>query len=510
MIATRRQIARAAGLVSVLFAVSRLLGLLREVVIGAQFGTGATLDAYLAAFRLPDMIFYLVAGGALASAFIPTFTAALARSQDPRHRIAWKLASNVANLVLVVTVALAIAAAILAKPLVERLIAPGFSPSTVDLTVSLMRIMLIGPVIFGLSGLVMGILNSFQHFLSPALAPVVYNLAIIAAAVFLAPTMGVHGLAIGVVAGSLGHLLVQVPALLRRKLRYFAGFGLDSPDVREVLRLMGPRVLGLAAVQINFLITANLASRLTEGSISAINYAWLMMLLPQGIIAQGIATAVFPTLSTLAAQRQIDTLRRTLNAALRAILWLTLPAAAGLLILRVPLIQVLLERGQFTPESTRLTAYALAFFSIGLVAHSLLEVVTRAFYALHDTWTPVKIGLAAMVVNAALGILLLQPLAQGGLALANTTATTLETLALLWLIRPRIAGMGGRRLVSTLGRSLVATLAMAAALLLFTSRAGSLSPLVTAVVGVLIGAAVYAVAAFALGRREIGQLRRTS
>ena len=510
MIATRRQIARAAGLVSVLFAVSRLLGLLREIVIGAQFGTGATLDAYLAAFRLPDMIFYLVAGGALASAFIPTFTAALARSQDARHRAAWKLASNVANLILVVTIVLAIAAAILAKPLVERIIAPGFSPATVDLTVSLMRIMLIGPVIFGLSGLVMGILNSFQHFLSPALAPVIYNLAIIAAALFLAPTMGVRGLTIGVVAGSLGHLLVQVPALLQRKPRYFANFGLDNPDVREVLRLMGPRVLGLAAVQLNFLITANLASRLTEGSISAINYAWLMMLLPQGIIAQGIATAVFPTLSTLAAQRQIDTLRRTLNAALRAILWLTLPAAAGLLILRVPLIQVLLERGQFTAESTRLTAYALAFFSIGLVAHSVLEVITRAFYALHDTWTPVKIGLAAMVVNAALGILLLVPLAQGGLALANTTATTLETLALLWLIRPRIDGVGGRRLVNTLGRSLAATLVMSAALLLFTSRAGGLSPLVIAGAGVLIGAAVYGVAAFALGREELSQLRRTS
>jgi len=510
MIATRRQIARAAGLVSILFAISRLLGLLREVVIGAQFGTGATLDAYLAAFRLPDMIFYLVAGGALASAFIPTFTAALAGSQDPRQLVAWKLASNVANLMLVVTTALAIAAVILAKPLVERIIAPGFSAETVDLTVSLMRIMLVGPVIFGLSGLVMGILNSFQHFLSPALAPVIYNLAIIAAAVFLVPTMGVQGLAIGVVAGSLGHLLIQVPALLQRKPRYFASFGTDNPDVREVLRLMGPRVLGLAAVQLNFLITANLASRLTEGSISAINYAWLLMLLPQGIIAQGIATAVFPTLSTLAAQRQIDTLRRTLNAALRAILWLTLPAAAGLLILRVSLIQVLLERGQFTAESTQLTAYALAFFSLGLVAHSLLEVVTRAFYALHDTWTPVKIGLAAMVVNATLGILLLVPMAQGGLALANTTAVTLETLALLWLIRPRIAGVGGRRLVNTLGRSLAATVVMSAALLLFTQRAAGLSPLVTAVVGVLIGAAVYGVAAFALGREELSQLRRTS
>lgn len=508
MIATRRQIARAAGLVSFLFAVSRLLGLLREVVIGAQFGAGATLDAYLAAFRVPDLIFYAVAGGALASAFIPTFTAALARSDDPRHSLAWRLASNVATLTLLITTVLALAAALLAVPLVKHVIAPGFSAANVQLTASLMRVMLIGPIVFGLSGIVMGILNSFQHFLSPALAPVVYNLAIIAAALFLTPVMGVQGLAIGVVVGSLSHLLVQLPALLRRQPRYFGGLGLDNPDVREVLRLMAPRVLGLVAVQINFLITANLASRLTEGSISAINYAWLMMLLPQGIIAQGIATAVFPTLSTLAAQEQIDALRRTLNAALRAILWLTLPAAAGLLILRTPLIQVLLQHGEFTAQSTTMTAFALAFFAFGLVAHSLLEVVTRAFYALHDTWTPVRIGIAAMVVNAGLGILLIAPLAQGGLALANTIATTLETLALLWLIGPRLAGLGGRRLVNTLGRSLAATLAMSAALLLFTQRAAGLPPLALVVAGLALGAAVYGAAALLLGRDELRQLRR--
>jgi putative peptidoglycan lipid II flippase len=510
MIATRRQIARAAALVSILFAVSRLLGLLREIVIGARFGAGAALDAYLAAFRLPDLIFYLAAGGALASAFIPTFTAALARADDPRRLVAWRLASNVLNLTLTITLVLALVAAIFAEPLVELIIAPGFSDQTTALTASLMRLMLIGPVVFGASGIVMGVLNSFQHFLAPALAPAVYNLAIILAALFLAPAWGVQGLAVGVVAGSLGHLLVQVPALLRRRPRYFAGLGLQNPDVREVIRLMGPRVLGLAAVQINFLITANLASRLSEGSISAINYAWLMMLLPQGIIAQGIATAVFPTLSTLAAQSQLAALQRTLNAALRAILWLTLPAAAGLLILRTPLIQALLERGMFSAQSTAMTAYALAFFAFGLVAHSLLEVTTRAFYALHDTWTPVKIGIAAMVVNAGLGLLLLAPLAQGGLALANTIATTLETLALLWLIRPRLGGLGGRRLVNTLARSLAATMVMSGVLLLFVERAAGFEPPAIAVVGLLLGAAVYAAAALVLGRQEISQLRRTA
>jgi putative peptidoglycan lipid II flippase len=484
------------------------LGLLREVVIGAQFGTGAELDAYLAAFRLPDLIFYLVAGGALGSAFIPTFTASLTRNGDSRRAAAWRLASAVSNLVLAATTALAIVAAILAQPLVAHVIAPGFEPAQQAFTVTLMRIMLVAPVIFGVSGIVMGVLNSFQHFLAPALAPVVYNLAIIAAAWLLAPRLGVAGLALGVVIGAALHLLVQIPALLRRRPQYTLTLGLGDPDVREVGRLMGPRVLGLAAVQINFLINANLASRLLPGSLSAFNYAWLMMLLPQGIVAQGIATAVFPTLSAQAALGQLDLLRRTLNGALRAVLWLTLPAAAGLLILRRPLIQVLLERGEFTAQSTSMTAYALAFFAFGLVAHSLLEIVTRAFYALHDTWTPVKIGIGAMVVNSVLSLLLLSPLAHGGLALANTVATTLETLALLWLIRPRLGGLGGRLLLSTLGRSLAATLVMSAVLLWFTARWGDSSPWLVAGGGLVLGGMIYGAVALLLGRGEIRSLLR--
>lgn len=507
-IATRRQMARSAGLVSLLFAASRLLGLLREIVIGARFGTGADLDAYLAAFRVPDLIFYLVAGGALASAFIPTFTACLAREEDPCRRAAWRMASSVVNLMLLATTALAIAAALLARPLVATLIAPGFSPAQQALTAQLMTLMLLAPIIFGLSGIIMGILNSFQHFLAPALAPVLYNLMILLGAWFLAPTLGVYGLAIGVVAGALAHLLVQLPALLRRRPLYSLALGLDNPDVREVGRLMGPRVLGLAAVQINFLVSANLASRLGAGSISALNYAWLLMLLPQGVIAQGIATAIFPTLSAQAARGQIAALRSTLNAALRVLLWLTMPAAVGLFLLRTPIIQLFLQRGQFTADSTAMTAYALAFFAFGLVAHSLLEVVTRAFYALHDTWTPVKIGIGAMALNLILSLLLLRPLSFGGLALANTIATTVETLALLWLIRPRVDGLGGRRLLASLGRALPGTLAMAGALLLFMNAAAGWSPWLIAIGGIVLGGAVYAGFALLLGRSDLQPLLR--
>ena len=254
----KAQIARAAGLVMALFVVSRALGLLRQMVISHQFGTSGALDAYLAAFRLPDILFQLVAGGALASAFIPTFSAYLARGDKGG---AWRLASAIINLVLILTVILGVFGILMAPWLVSTIIAPGFDAERQALTVELMRLMLITPVVFGVSGVVMGVLHANQHFLLPALAPAIYTLGIIAGAVFLAPTMGVRGLAWGVVIGSFGHLLIQVPGLARYHLRYTLTLGLRTAGVHEVARLMLPRVVGLAAVQLNFLVNTILAWR---------------------------------------------------------------------------------------------------------------------------------------------------------------------------------------------------------------------------------------------------------
>ena len=271
-----------------------------EMIISARFGTSAEYDAYLAAFRVPDMIFYLVAGGALGSAFIPVFTGCLTRRQLTG---AWRLFSAVSNLVLIVMTALAVMAAVIAPWLVSTILAPGFDPWQQTLTVELMRWMLISTVVFGVSGIIMGALNSFQHFLLPALAPILYNLSIILAAWFLAPHYGVYGLVIGVIVGAGLHLDVQLFGLWRYKARYYRTLGLNNPKVREVGRLMAPRVLGLAVVQINFWVNTLLASTLVSGSLSALNYAWLLMLLPQGIIAQGVATAAFPTFAALEGRR---------------------------------------------------------------------------------------------------------------------------------------------------------------------------------------------------------------
>lgn len=499
--------ASAAAVVMLFFVLSRVTGLLREMTIGAQFGTSAELDAYLAAFRVPDILFQLVAGGALGSAFIPTFADYWVKDDKEG---AWLLFSRVLNLVTLALVTLAGLAAFFALPLVEHIIAPGFPPEQQHLTAALMRWMLVSTVVFGASGLVMGALNAVQHFLLPAAAPVFYNSSIILGAWFLASRIGPYGLVIGVVAGALAHFLVQVPALVQRRARYRFSLGWRDPGVLEVGRLMAPRVLGLLFVQLNFLVNTILASGLAAGSLSALNYAWLLMLLPQGIFAQAIATVAFPTFAAQVAARKRPTMRRTFGQTLRTILFLTIPAAVGLYILRVPLIRILLERGEFTRQSTDAVAYALQFYALGLVAHAVVEITVRAFYALHDTSTPVIVGVAAMGVNILLSLWWIGHLSYGGLALANSVATGLEMLALLWLLRKRMGGLDVRALVASVLRCGMAAGVMGVALgfwlawlqrgTLATSLFGS--SWLAALGGVALALPIYLAASVLLGNQE--------
>jgi len=453
-----RRLARAAGMVMIFFVLSRVAGLAREVVIGAYFGTSPELDAYLAAFRVPDILFQLVAGGALGSAFIPTFATYWANA---KRNEAWLFFSRVLNLVTLLLIVIAAIVVLLAQPIVTHVIAPGFTVEQQLLTAQLMRWMLLSTIVFGASGLIMGALNAAQHFLLPAAAPVFYNLAIIFGALFLSPTLGINGLVIGVIAGALCHLLIQLPGLWRVGAHYRPALSLHDPGVREVMRLMGPRVLGLFFVQMHFLVNTILASGLSSGSLSALNYAWLLMLLPQGIFAQSIATTIFPTFAAQVAAGEVSAMRRSFGQIIRTILFLTIPAAVGLYLLRTPLITLLLQRREFTSESTVLVAYALQFYAIGLIAHAVVEIVVRAFYALHNTWTPVIVGIGAMILNILLSLWWVNTMQHGGLALANSVATTAEMILLLWLLRPRLGGLDGRKLVWAVSRHLFASGVMA-------------------------------------------------
>jgi putative peptidoglycan lipid II flippase len=501
-----RQIAKAAVLVAALFVVSRVLGLVRQMVLGALFGTGGAFDAYVIASRIPEMIFMVIAGGALGSAFIPAFASHLAQDD---HVGAWRLASAVINLTLIVLTTLAVLTALFAPQLVRTVLAPGSDPYHQMVTTRLLRIMLLSPIIFGVSGIIMGILNARQHFLMPALAPSLYNLAIIGGALYLTPSMGVDGLAISTVIGAALHLLAQLPALARHGARYVPTLGLRDPSVREVGRLMAPRVVGTAITQINFIVNNSLATLIGAGAASALNYAWLLVMLPHGMIAQAVATAAFPTFADQVARGQQGEMRATLAATLRMVFFLCLPATVGMVALARPLVGLLFERGAFEAASTEAVAWALALYALGLLGHAGLEIVARAFYALHDTLTPVWVGGLAIGLNVALSLTLpsafeaqgWMPL--GGLALANSIATLLETAVLLALIRRRVGGIEGRQTLIVFAKSGLAALAMGAALVGWQTALPGVGTLVLGGGGVLLGAAVYLVAALLLQTEEL-------
>lgn len=511
-----RQIARAAGVVMAAFVLGNLTGLARQILVANAFGTDAAIDAFNAANRVAETLFNLVAGGALASAFIPAFTALMAQEQRQR---AWKLASAIANLALLALIAASLFSAVFAPWIVRNVLAPGFAanPQQEALTVTLLRIMLPSAAIFGLSGLVMGVLNSHQVFFYPALSPSLYQVGMIVGVTLLRP-WGIYGLAWGVVLGALLHLLVQLPSLLRLHGRYWPGLRLASPDVREVARLLGPRLLGVAVVQLNFWINTRLASQFAEGSVTGITLAFSLLLTPQSIIAQSIAIAAMPTFSAQAALGKFDEMRRSLAASLRGALVLSIPASVGLIVLARPLVALLYQRGEFTARSTELVAWALMWYAAGLVGHALVEILSRAFYALHDTRTPVLVGIGAMSLNVIFSYGFAALFARlgwaphGGLALANSAATGLEAALLLGLMRARLHGLEGRLVWAGVGRSLLAALAMLAGLLAWLAASTGQPVWLQAGAGVALGIAAYGIAALLLRVDEIyallGALKR--
>ncbi len=506
------QIARAAGLVMAAFVFSQITGLAYQILVAETFGTDQSMDAFNAANRVSETLFRIIAGGALGSAFIPTLTQVLVKGDQDK---AWRLASAVGNLVLIILSVLGVITAIFSPQIVQHFLAPGFSdPAQEQLTVNLMRIMLPSAAIFGISGLVMGILNSHQVFLIPALTPAMYRLGMIFGTLVLAPNMGIHGLAWGVIIGALAHLALQIPSLIQQGASYSPTLGLKLPEVREVARLMGPRLLGVAVVELNFWVNTRLASYMPEGSVTGITFAFVLMLMPQAAIAQSIATAAMPTLAAQYARGHIDDVRDSLASILRGILLLSIPAAIGLIMLRVPVVQLLLQRGEFTERSTELVAWALLWYAAGLVGHSVMEVLARAFYALHDTRTPVMVGVVAMTLNVAFSFgfsALFQRIGwmpHGGLALANSLATALETAGLWILMRRRLNGIKGRRILAGFGSTLLGIVGMSITLWLWLAITGGRSPWLVAAGGILIGSVVYGVILALLRVPEIHQILR--
>ena len=511
-----RQIARAASTVMVAFTLSQIAGLVRQVLATRAFGTSGPMDAFNYAIVFPNLLFNLLAGGALASAFVPTFTAFLVK--EDQHS-AWKLASAIINLIVLTLTTLSFISFLFA-PQIARLLAHGATPDQQLLTAQILRILLITSTIFGASGLLSGILNAHQRFWLPSLASAIYWVGIIFGLIFFVPSLGIFGLAWGVVLGACLHLCIQLPDLFRLPNRqYTPTLGIGNPSVREVVVLMGPRLISVATLYINFVVTTIIASGLPTGSISAINYAFPIMTVPLVVIGSGIGIATLPTFSAQVARGEMSELRNSLTAALRGVTLLALPASLGLILLRQPLVS-LFQRGNFTLLSTDMTAWALLWYTVGLIFHCVLEILVRAFFSLRDTKTPAFVSAGAMGLNIIFCIgftawfskIGWMPL--GGLALAISLSTAIETTTLFFLLRKRLKGIQGPELSRGFGVAMLGTLGMVVALVLWMNfmklQTATLTPflasLLTTSGGVVIGGGIYALVLVLLRVPEIHSL----
>ncbi len=513
---SRALVLRAAGLVGVAVLLSRIVGLAREIVIRANLGiTTVPAEAFEIASRFPETIFLIIAGGAIGSAFIPTFAAYFEQNDSQGG---WRLFSNVINLLTVVVTAVSLLSILFAPQLVVWLADEKVAnnPELLPLTVRLMRIMLISPIIFGASGVIMGALNARQHFLLPALAPIVYNVGIIAGGVLwpgTQPEEVAFGFAVGTVVGAAGHFLVQLPGLRQKEARYTAVLNLRDPGVRQVMRLMSPRVLGLSFSEINKILIIWLTNPMATGSLPALNTAFRLIIMPQGIIGQALGIAAFPTMAALAARQQWDEMRQIFADSLRILLFLGLPFSVLFALLATPLSSLLFSWGFAGDEGIDFVSFGLLFYALGLVPLLALEVVARTFYALSDTLTPVLAGGVQIVIMWLLSLWFSQAvfpqlgwLPLGGLALGFSLSNVIEVLLLLWLLRRKLGGIQGYSLLNGLWRMSAATLLMAGGMWLVQGWLGGTAVLFRLILVGGAGSMIYVVACAVLRLEELNRL----
>jgi putative peptidoglycan lipid II flippase len=462
------KLAKSAGLIGAATTVSRLLGLVREAVIGSVFGAsaGIQMDAFNVAFRIPNLLRDLFAEGAMTSAFIPTFTRTLTAQGK---EAAWRVGNLVMNALLLVTGVLVLAGMVFA-PDITYWLAPKFAAyeGKLELTTQLTRIMLPFLTTLAIASVAMGMLNSLRRFFIPSLAPAMFNVASILSALALAPLMPrvglqpIVGLAIGTLLGGIGQVALQWPTLRAEGFRYTPIISLRDPTMREILRLMAPATIGVAAVQINVAVNTFLATWQEQGAVSWLQCAFRLMYLPIGLFGVSIATASLPEISRQAAGDDLRAVRDTVSRGLRMMLMLNVPATVGLIVLADPIVAMIYERYRFFSVDTAATAAALMFYAPGLLGYSAVKIASPTFYSLRDSRTPVVVSVISIAVNLALNLTLVRSLGYRGLALGTALAAIFNALALLWLLRTRLGGLGGRALVVPLVKISVASAAMGA------------------------------------------------
>lgn len=505
----KRNIARAAGVLGSATILSRIMGMVRDMVVSRLFGAGLATDAFFAAFQIPNMLRRFFAEGALTAAFVPTFSATLSRHGEEKAR---ELANACFTLLTIVMAAVTLAG-IIFSPVIVGLMFPGFKvePGKLELTILLNRLMF--PYIFFISlvALCMGILNTLRHFFTPAISTVFLNVSMILAALclrgfFEAP---ITALAVGVLIGGCIQLVMQLPVLWSKKYSLKPDFNFNTPEIRSIALLMLPSVFGVGVYYLNIAVSAILASLLPQGSVSYLYYAQRLFEFPQGVFTASVAQAVLPSMSRQAAEGDIAGMKETLSFGVRLMLFITIPAMAGLMVCSTPIFSLIFMGGAFDFGTVVNSAIALLYYSAGLSFVALTRVLAPAFYALKDTKTPVYTALMAFVVNLCLSLVLMGPLKHGGLALATTLSALCSMLMLLWFLRRKIGSFGGRMITISALKSALASIPMAGAVwylcsLIDWSQSGH-KILKGSVLGgsILCGVAIYVLAVKLLRSEEL-------
>jgi putative peptidoglycan lipid II flippase len=437
----KEHVARSTTLVSGATFVSRVFGLVREQIFAFLFGAGFATDAFVAAFRIPNLLRDLFAEGALSAAFVPVFTDYLV-NKDKKE--AFRLGNLVVNALLVILFVI-VAIGVLATPWIVDLIAPGFKsiPGKSELTVLLARIMFPFLLLVSLAAVAMGMLNSFKRFGVPAFAPVFLNVGMILSGFVLCPLFDppIVGMALGVLLGGLGQWAFQLPSLRHEGYRYRPIVSFSDPGVRRIMILMTPAILGLASTQINIFVNTVIASFLPQGSPSYLNYSFRLMHFPLGVFGVAVATVTLPIVAAYAARKDIPNVLSTCSSSLRLVFFLTLPSILFLTIAAKPIISTLYQHGVFTYQDTVFTSQALIFYALGLFAYASVRVIAPVFYSLGDTKTPVKVSVLAVAVNIALNLAFMRPLGFRGLALATSVSAMVNMFVLMSLLRRRVGPM---------------------------------------------------------------------
>jgi putative peptidoglycan lipid II flippase len=503
----RSVVGKAAIIILAATLVGRILGLVRDVAVAYFFGAQADTDAFFLAYKLPYLLVLMVAG-ALTATFVPLLSYRLATG---RKKEAWDLSVNIGNIICVALIAVTVVLIVLA-PWIIPLIGFGFSAATAEKAVFLFRILMIGFVFEGLTGLVIGMLNSLRRFALAAFAPAVGTVVTLVITMAFARSLGITALAIGSVVGWIAGLAVLFPGIRDQGIRYRPRIDWHDPAVREVGAMVWPILIGSAVGKISIFSDQILGSTLAVGSISSLNYAEKLFQLPLGLFVAGITVPIFPLLSEQVAANAPERVKATVDFSLRLMGFLLVPATVGIILLRYPIIGLIFEHGKFTADDTGRTAWVLLFLCLGLYAYAGRDTLTRVFYAYHDTRTPVKISVATVVINVGLSYLFMQFLGVGGLALGTTVALTVNFVVLIWLLKRKIGSMGFGRTFRSLLRVIGASAVMGAVVwvvdfaLASAVSGASGGSAVRVAVGVVVGAGVFLLVARLVKMPELAEI----